>query len=212
MLPRIPRVPEKYRITVDCKGYNAKSIKTELSSDKSKLIVSGCEDDKHSEEDFSRREFKKTYKLPENVETDKMASFMTSSGQLIVEIPLKNERLERNKEDLLPRIVDGENGTKHVEMSVTVPKNVDPSKIKVTCKDRDLIIQAEDKVEKPDGVSQFHYYKRTTLPENTDFETLKCHLNETKLSLQANLKTDYRTSHRTIPIEIRDGSKKAIKN
>ena len=39
-----PRVPQKYRITVDCVGFNPNSIKTELSDNNQKLTVSAHEE------------------------------------------------------------------------------------------------------------------------------------------------------------------------
>ena len=64
-----PRVPHKYRITVDCVGYSPKSIRTELNKEKTKLVVSAREgvanaDNKHEDDDYSIKEFRRTYKLP----------------------------------------------------------------------------------------------------------------------------------------------------
>lgn len=207
--PLVPRVPEKYRITVDCRGYNPKSIKTELTKDNTKLIVSGREgENKNGEEDYSLREFRRTYNIPKNAETHKLVSFLTSNGQLVVEIPLKlDESLSKEEiSHFYPRIVDGENGSKHVEMKLSIPENIEPSKIKVTCKDRDLIVQAEDKLEKPDGMSQIYYYRRSTMPENTNFDTLKCLYDKNNLSIKADLNSDFKERQRVIPIQV--GSEK----
>jgi len=214
MLPRQPRVPNKYRISVDCTGYSPKSIKIDLSDDKTKLIVRGSEGNDvvpSSDDDYSLRQFQKTFKLPENVELDKMASFMTANSQLVIEIPLKqnedealNNQSGRKLEldDHFPRIVDAENNSKEVVMNMNVPHGIDPSKIKVTCKDRDLIVQAEDKQENPDQYSQTYYYRRCTLPENTDFNAIKCTLDNNKLKVQAPLQNiDSLQGQRQIPIE-----------
>lgn len=195
--PLMPRVPQKYRIVVDCHGYQPKSIKTEINDDK--LTVIGHEEVKHEGDDFHVRQFKRTYKLPHNCETDKMASFMTGHGQLVIELPLRETELHPHT-DLFPRIVDGENGQKAVAMKFNVPENIDPSKICVSVKDRDLIVKAEDKVEKPDGISRFFYYKRTTLPENTKFDELKCNYVDHQLAICAPLNLDFKTC-RTVPIE-----------
>lgn len=106
-----PKVPKKFRVTADIRGYNPKSIKTEISQDKSKLTISGSEGEpkKEGEEDYNIREFRKSYKLPENAETDKLISFATGNNKLVVEIPLKEEE---PKEDLFPRILEGESGKK----------------------------------------------------------------------------------------------------
>jgi HSP20 family molecular chaperone IbpA len=185
---RQPKVPQKYRINLDCRGYSPKSIKTEVKE--GKLFVKGSEGHKQENSDFAIREFHKTYTLPEEVDADKLVSFMTSNGHLVIEIPFKNHSLTTNaiNEALFPKIVDGENGQKTVALNLTLPKNIEPSKITVTCKDHDIIIKGEDKFEKPDGFSQTYYYQRTTLPENTDFHALKCLFdNQHHLNIQAPL-------------------------
>lgn len=211
-----PKVPQKYRIRVDCRGYSADSLKIDVSDDKQKVIVSGREGQNKDKDgdDYSLKEFKKTYKLPPNAEVDKMASFLASNGQLVIEVPLKidEQKVRENKEDYFPRIVDKENGQKQVEMNLSIPKSIDPSKIKVTCKDRDVIIQGEDKQEREDGISQMSYYRRTTLPENTDFNSLKCVFDNDngRLSLKAGLDMNSNTSARSIPIEF--NNQNSIKN
>ena len=231
LVPRQPRVPNKYRIRVDCAGYSPSSIKIDLSSDKTKLIVRGKEGDdartshnNHDDcDDYSLRQFQKTFKLPANVELDKMASFVTSSQQLVIEIPLKEEENANgegavaNRTRLLqannvPRIVDAENNRKEVVMSLNVPHGIDPSKVKVTCKDRDLIVQAEDKRENSDRCSQTYYYQRCTLPENTDFNSLKCTLDNNVLAVRAPLDENFASNQRQIPIELANDRNKAIEN
>jgi len=204
LMPVIPKVPQKYRIIVDCIGYNPKSIKTDVKD--FKLTVYGREEVKHEGDDFSVKEFKKTYKLPEHAECDKLVSFMTSNGQLVIEVPLK-ETNQHSNTDLFPRIVDGENGTKFVNLNFTVPEKIHPDKVHVNIKDRDLIVKAEDKVEKPDGISKFYYYKRTTMPENTDFDQLKCVYNNHRIEVTAPLNLDYKTHHKTVPIEYKPTTK-----
>jgi HSP20 family molecular chaperone IbpA len=197
-LALLPRVPQKYRITVDCVGYQPNSIKTDLQGHK--LVVSAREDVRHDgNDDFHVREFKKTYVLPERCETDKMVSFMTSHGQLVIEFPLRETQLHLNQE-LFPKIVDGPNNTKNVELSFRVPENIHPEKVHVSIKDRDLIVKAEDKIEKPDGVSKFYYYKRTTLPENTNFDDLKCNYDNHQISITAPLNLNFKP-YKHVPIE-----------
>jgi len=200
MLPMIPKVPQKYRVIVDCIGYSPASLKTCINGNQ--LVVTGREEVKHEgSDDFSVKEFKKTYNLPENCEKDKMVSFMAPHGELVVEFPLKESNFHLNT-DLLPKIVDGPNGTKSVELKFTVPQNIHPEHVHVSLKDRDLIVKAEEKVEKPDGVSRFYYYKRTTLPENTDFKQLKCNYDNHKISVCAPLDMDFK-SHKKVAIEFK---------
>jgi len=191
----LPKIPQKYRIMVDCAGFDPKSIKTDISGNK--LVVSGREEHKTSADDYSTKEFKKTYDLPAHAESDKLASFMTPNGNLVIEVPLK-ERPGHLHSELFPKIVD-QNGHKVVQMQFNVPENIDPSKVHISIKDRDLICKAEDKVQRQDGTSRFYYYKRSTLPENTDFDQLKCNFDQGKLKIEAPIRTDFK-SMRNIPI------------
>jgi len=189
MMPALPKVPQKYRITLDCTGYSPSSIKTEWKDDK--LTVFGCESNKCEESgDFHTKEFKKTYTMPPHAECDKMICFMTNDSQLVIEVPLKETENHQNF-DLFPQICDAENGGKCMKMKFTVPENIAPEHIHINIKDRCLVVKAEEKKVKPDGVSTFHYYKKTTLPENTDWDELKCSYDNHQISVNAPLNLDW---------------------
>jgi HSP20 family molecular chaperone IbpA len=198
LAPMIPRVPNKYRVSLDCQGYNPKSIKIECknnvlhveASEKSKPDANG---------DYFNKEFKKTYNLPSNAECDQLVSFMTNDGQLVIEIPLKQKGLL--DEASFPKIVDGPNGTKEVNIQFKVPEGIKPENIDVNVKDRCLVIKAEDKKEAPDGFSRFNYYQKTTLPESTDLEKLKCKFENGQLSVTAPVDTTQSLEYKKIPIE-----------
>jgi HSP20 family molecular chaperone IbpA len=192
-----PKIQNKFRIAIDCSGYNQNSIKISVSEDKSKLSVVGRDKDNvnTNDDDYVYKEFKKTFKLPKNVQLDQMVSFVTSFSQLVIEIPIGEEEvktiesqtsaLKLNADDQHPRILDN----KEVVMNLSIPKEIDPSKIKVTVKDgRDVVIQAETVQENQDKFSQTYFYRKCTLPENTDFNSLNCvYENGGLLSLRAPL-------------------------
>lgn len=193
-----PRVPEKYRITLDCSGYNPNSLKTEVKD--GKLVITGLEEHGSPDsDDYVKREFRKTYKLPPNAEVDKLISFF-AGRHLVVEVPLKLESENILQEELFPQIIDGPNGQKEVKLNCTVPQGIDPSKLSVTCKDRDLVIKAQDKVEREDGISQTFFYKHYRLPENTNLNALKCELKDHKLTVHAPMQAALKHHHH-IPIE-----------
>lgn len=200
----MPRVPKKWRVQLDVKGFKPKSIKCNISDDHKKLVVTAHEGDesKKGGDNFTLRQLKRTFNLPKHCEADKMVSFVTPTGKLIVEIPQKHE--EKVQEEMFPKIVEGEKGMKNVHLNIHLPESIDPSKVKVTCKDRDLIVQAEEKSETPDTSSQFYFYRRSTMPENTDFNNLKCVMDKNhNLSITAPVSTELRTSEKSIPIEMR---------
>lgn len=199
LMPTMPKVPQKYRVIVDCQGYSPQSIKCEIVG--RELIVVGNENFKDAKGDWSTKQFKKSYVIPENAVADQMVSFIASHGELVVEIPLSEFGIDLNK-DLLPRIVDGPNNTKQVELNFSVPNKIKPEHVHVSIKDRDLIVKAEEKIEIPDGVSRFYYYKRTTLPENTDFTHLKCSYDNHRIAIQAPLDMHFHR-HKKVPIEFK---------
>lgn len=196
-----PRVPQKYRITVDCAGFSPPSIKTELSDNNQRLTVSAHEESRtEGSEDFHLRQFKKTYTLPKNAYAEQMASFMTGDGQLVIEVPLREEA--DSTQNLFPQIVDAEGGGKQVMMKFTVPPNIDPHKLSVSVKGHDLIFRAEDVVKKPDGVSKLHYFQRTSLPEHTQLDSLRCFQDNNQVTVTAPLTKDFvGSSYRKVPIE-----------
>ncbi|CAF0836077.1 unnamed protein product [Brachionus calyciflorus] len=197
-MPLFPKVPQKYRITLDCADFSPANVNTEITNN-NKLVVHGREESKTGD-DFSIREFKKNYQLPQNCEGDKLVSFMTSGGKLVIEVPLK-ETEESPNSDLFPQIVEGSDGTKMVKIRFVLPKNVDPSKASVNVKDRDIVFRCEDQVEKKDKTSKFYFYKRTTLPENTEFNQMKCVQDNNLIYVEAPLNTDFTRSFRSVPIE-----------
>lgn len=195
-----PKVPQKYRITVDATGYSPQSIKTEWVGNQ--LVVSAREEDKVGT-DYSVREFKKTYDFPPNAEHDKLVSFFTGGGGLVLEVPLR-ETADSSNAQLFPQIVNNADGSKSVQLNFSLPSNIDPSHVHVSVKDRDLIVRAEDRVDRPDRHSRFHYYKRTTLPENTKFDDLKVVYDNSRLAISAPVDTEWhRRIHRNIPIDVK---------
>ena len=196
ILPEGSKVNNKFRINLNCSHLDPYSIRLEAKG--RELMIKG-KDGNASE---VTHDFKKSYKLPESAETDKMASIMNSKGELVVEIPIKEQSLVKNQRfDLFPKIVESEQGKKMVKMNLSFPENIDPSNLTVTCKEKDLIIKAEQKSESQDSVSSVYFYRRTTLPENTDFNSLKCQFDKNCLSISADLSNSLESKEINIPIE-----------
>jgi HSP20 family molecular chaperone IbpA len=194
------RMPEKYRVTLDCSGYDPKSVKTELSQNK--VVVTAREEHKDDNGDFSTREFRKTYALPENAESEKLVVFQKQNGSLVIEVPLKNETSisDESDEDLVPSIVEADDGKKQMRMKCSLPQGIDPAKVSVIYKNGELIIKAEDNREEPESISKMYYYKQCTLPDNTDFNSLKCRWEDNKLYVEAPVQSSLQMS-RQIPIQ-----------
>lgn len=178
----VPRQPEKYRVTVDCSGFNPNSIKTEVSG--LKVIVTAREEQRQDSNNYTMKEFKKSYDLPANSETEKLTSYVVGKEQLVIEVPLRQEQVLAQELYLHPVVSDDK---KYVSMEFAFPEYLDPTKVSVVCKDNDLIIRGEDRQGTWDKMSHFSYYKRVTMPENTDFYELKCKMDKNVLSIRAPL-------------------------
>jgi HSP20 family molecular chaperone IbpA len=202
---RQPLVPQKYRVTLDCTGYNEKSIKTKVKGNQ--LTISGSEGDESLKgtENYTIREFKRSYDLPDYVDTTKLVSFMTFDGTLVVEFPFK-EQVGQIAGNQWP-VVDEKN--KQVTLDMEIPPDVDPEKLNVTCKDMDLIVRADYRVKRDDGStrSRVHYLRRCTLPENTDFNSLKCEVDKHHLKLSAGLGPHHK---KRVPIEFKQQQQQSV--
>jgi len=187
----MPKVPQKYRIVFDVAGYSPKSITTEIKDHK--VFIQGKEKEKSDAgtTDFSTKEFKRSFNVPPQSIVDKMVSFITG-GKLVIEVPLRETPTHPNS-DLIPKIMDREHGDgKMMTLTFRVPASIPMDRVHVTIKDRDLIIKAEDILAEEkkghigtEAMCRFFYYKRTTLPENTDFKNLQCKWDNHRLTVTA---------------------------
>jgi len=199
-----PVVPRKYRISVDCAGFNSDNIKTEIKAKDGAnyLYVHGREEQgTKGADDYTKKVLRKSYKLPDNIQMDQMASFMTPGGNFIVEFPIKQED-RTSIQGMLPQIVDVDGG-KQLKLNLPLPQNIDPNKVQLSLKDRDLIMRVEDRTETDDTRSRVHFYTRTTLPENTDFNQLKCVVDQGQLNITAPVNTQPSLGYRQIPVEMK---------
>lgn len=115
-------------------------------------------------------------------------------------MPLKEERVLAQEVYLHPIVSEDK---KYVTMEFSFPEYLDPSKMSVVCKDNDLIIKADDRTGTWDKQSHFSYYKRVTMPENTNFYELKCKMDKNVLSVHAPLfdHSDFKKNLKRIPIQ-----------
>ena len=67
------------------KGFNPKSIKVEYVG--RKVHITGKEEYRGGAEDYSVKDFKKCYDVPQTVEIEKLVCFMTYTGFLVIEFP-----------------------------------------------------------------------------------------------------------------------------
>lgn len=181
--------PNTHRIVLDCYGFSPKTIHTEVQG--SQLVVVGNDGNKTSDnEDYSIRQFRKTIQLPPNLDSEKLTSFMTANGRLIIDIPFKKVTsvVRTIENDSFPKISDDK---KSVSMKIAMPKSINPTKLEVKTKDGKLIVRYQDKKEeKTDhGYSKaaVSFYRKILLPKNTDVSALTHKLENNQLIIAAPL-------------------------
>ncbi len=143
-----------------------------------------------------------------------MASFVTPNNMLVIEVPIHAPRMERRPSqtladsqalslfgqfrdpifdysgfiaspDFRPRILDIGNGQKHIKMFLPV-KNYRPEQIKVSIKNNELHIQAENNYNDNNRSERSFLTKSISLPPGTQIDQLKSFLNnEGQLEIEA---------------------------
>ncbi|CAF4947432.1 unnamed protein product, partial [Rotaria magnacalcarata] len=59
------------------------------------IIVEAKQEDRQPSGDYSIREIRKTYDLPEHADAFELASYVTPNNMLVMEVPVNNPRIER---------------------------------------------------------------------------------------------------------------------
>jgi HSP20 family molecular chaperone IbpA len=103
-------------------------------------------------------------------------------------------------DDILPRFADD---GKSMWVSINIPEQIDPTKLTASVKDNELILRAEDRTEKREGVTSYSFFQRRNLPPNTDLNAIKITVKDHKLTVRAPLRkeNDNDANGRPIPIE-----------
>ncbi|UJR28145.1 hypothetical protein I4U23_009400 [Adineta vaga] len=195
---------EKFRVQLNVAGFNPETIKTRV--DGRKVIVEAKQEDRQSDGDFSLREIRKTYDLPEHADAQHLASYVTPNNMLVIEVPIKNPETERRLQqaqkdnqslaqfgqyrdplfdysgfmggsDFQPKIVDKGNNQKQLEMSVGM-QNFKPQEIKVSVKNNDLIVQGEHKHQDANRSERSFFFKSVALPPGTQVDQLQSRLTD----------------------------------
>jgi len=190
---------DKFRVTLDVTGYKPEDLSVKVVG--RKLFIDGKQEIREGE-DFSVREMRKTYELPENASFEHMTSFLTAKGTLVVEFPLITQAKERDdhhhqlqqyganekefnfdeffKSAFEPKISDDtEKGGKKINLSLDMT-GFRPDQIQVHLKDHDLIIQGESSSMDKNHTARSYIYKAVTLPPNIDIEHMRSFLHDGK--------------------------------
>jgi len=174
-------LPQKYRIVIDCKGIvEPNSLKTNIKcvQDCKHLIVM-------SDVKKGRQLFKRSYTLPVECETKKMTKFVTPQQQLVIEFNYMDVPLSLAISPEHEICTTPEHG-KCVHVRVPIADFVEPAKVKVHVKARDLFVHFEERiVPHGDFCSRVIYHTRVQLPRNVDLNGITAKSDKHKLTILA---------------------------
>jgi len=202
----VSRMPQKYRIAIDCNVLRPKSIKTDVKDVKGKRCLVVCAKTQEG------RDFRCQFALPKDCQHEKKLSYFKPSNIFVTEFPVLEAPMISNV-NIRPEIV--RRGREQiVTLNLTIPETVDLAKVQVCAKDRDLIIRLEDKPVSCIGsncASKVFFYNRISLPVNTDISLLKCVQKKRKLVITAPLHRVDMGGYHCVPIHRKLRHKKTRK-
>jgi HSP20 family molecular chaperone IbpA len=199
----IPVLSEKFRVQLNVAGFNPDTIKTRVEG--RKVIVEAKQEDRDTNGDYSVREIRKTYDLPEHAESSNLASFVTPNNMLVIEVPINRPLVERRPSQTMadaqalslfgqfrdpffdypsfmassefrPQIIDIGNGQRQIKLSLAV-RNYRPEQIKVSVKNNELRVEAEHIYQDNNRSERSFLTKSIALPPGTQVDQLKSFLN-----------------------------------
>jgi len=216
VLTSCKNMPQKYRIAIDCTGFDRQSIRTNLLQNRGQchLIVECGTQGRQLQRGFQcatgnvgldLNNCRRSFTLPRTVDCNKMVKYLTPNGELVIEFPLLEVPTCCKDPTLVPRVVNC-NGNKVVSLKVPIPEMVSPAKLQVCLNQRELILRFENRIV-PGMVSRVYCYTKVTLPPNANLNAIKCKLAKKRLlTICAPVITGVRRAptmahYRCIPIE-----------
>ncbi|XP_023219553.1 alpha-crystallin A chain-like [Centruroides sculpturatus] len=85
----------KFRVMTDVSHFSPEEITVKTVDNY--VVVHGKHEEKMDQHGFVSREFTRRYAIPEDVDPEKVSSFLSSDGVLTVEAPKKNQELPANE-------------------------------------------------------------------------------------------------------------------
>ncbi|CAF0889084.1 unnamed protein product [Rotaria sp. Silwood1] len=91
-MTRAPNL-EKFRVQLNVAGFNPETIATKVEG--RKVIVEVKQEERQPDGDYNIRELRISYALPEYVDPNCLASYVTPNKILVIEVPIHNPEAER---------------------------------------------------------------------------------------------------------------------
>jgi len=187
------QMPQKYRISVDCQGFDPNQIRAQVMNVQNKKYLNlTCKDKR------GQATFKRSFTLPQTVKPEKMCTFLAPNNQFVCEFPFLELPTSLDI-DLVPQVI-GQGKDKMVVVETRIPDFIDPISVNVCVKGHELVIRFEEKKAAPDSVSRDFYYNRVTLPINCDLNKINCVQRKRWLSIRCPVISQLKGGFRTVPI------------
>ncbi|XP_047098323.1 alpha-crystallin B chain-like [Schistocerca piceifrons] len=99
---KIERSKDGFKVTLDVKHFKEGDVKVKVVGND--VVVEAEHDERQDEHGYISRSLKRKYPLPDNVDSDKVRTELSSDGILTITAPKKTDRLGRGSERLIPII------------------------------------------------------------------------------------------------------------
>lgn len=161
---------DKWKHNVEIGEFNPEQVKVKVENGK---VVIHAKYTDGTEEWGDTVEKKRTVQIPENVDSEKIHSFMKSDGTLVLEAPFvvrKEESHPLTMEDQ-GAIVLSDNRNTLMEMDVS---NFNPEEVTITCKNDILTVNGERKRSEDGQEIREYFFRQMTIPKSVKQENIKC--------------------------------------
>ncbi|XP_063424742.1 major egg antigen-like [Mytilus trossulus] len=160
----------KWTYSVKIGDFNAEHVKVKV--DDGKVIIHAKYTD-GNDEWGDTVERTRTVQIPENVDAEKIHSFMKSDGTMMLEAPY---RLSEEKQlQVVPQegraLVSSDSHNNLMTFSVD---NYRPEEVKVTCKDGMLTAQGERQRSEDGHEIRESFFRQMTVPRSVDGKNIQC--------------------------------------
>ncbi|CAC5382653.1 unnamed protein product [Mytilus coruscus] len=168
--PETSLADRKWTYSVKIGDFDAQHVKVKVEDGKV-LVHAKYTDGNNEWGDTVER--KRTVKVPENVDAEKIHSFMRSDGTLVLEAPYNHP--EERQLQVVPHaggaLVSSDSHSNLMKFNV---ENFRPEEVKVSCKDGMLTAQGERK-RSEDGLEvRESFWRQMTVPRSVDGKNIEC--------------------------------------
>ncbi|XP_063422203.1 uncharacterized protein LOC134706828 [Mytilus trossulus] len=168
--PETSLADKKWTYSVKIGDFDAQHVKVKV--DNGNVIIHAKYTD-GNDEWGDTVERKRTVKVPENVDAEKMHSFMRSDGTMVLEAPYFHP--EERQLQVVPH--DGGallSSDSHSNLMKFNVENFRPEEVKVSCKDGILTVQGEKQRSEDGHEIRESFWRQMTVPQSVDGKNIEC--------------------------------------